>query len=80
MSTLSSGFTTVESDVANLDIHKKSREFTTRRKASPNPGQVARSKEKPTAVGVKKRGVVREQDNEALRDLEPQSDYDQSRA
>ena len=76
LSVLSSDFTTVESDVAY--IHKKSQESMTHRKTSPDPGQVARSMEKTTTNGAKKRGAVREQ--EVVQELEPESDRNQSRA
>lgn len=75
LSVLSSDFTTVESDVAY--IHEKSQESMTRRKTS-HPGQVA--SKKTTTNGAKKRGAVREQDNEIVQELEPESDRDQSRA
>jgi hypothetical protein len=77
LSVLSSDITTVESDVAY--IHEKSQESMTRRKTS-HPGQVARSMKKTTTNGAKKRGAVREQDNEIVQELEPESDRDQSRA
>jgi hypothetical protein len=77
LSILSSG-STVESDVAY--VHKKSRESMAHRKASLNPGQVTRSKEKPTTNRAKKREAVREQDNEVVQTSEPESDRAQSRA
>ena len=58
LSALSSGFTTIGSNVS----------------------RVARSKEKPATNGAKKRGAVREQDNELMQDSEPESDRDRSRA
>jgi hypothetical protein len=71
--TLSSGFTTVESDVNY--IRKKPHESMARHKASLNPGQVTKSKEIP-----KKRGAVREQDNEIVPISAPESNSAQSRA